>query len=97
MCSSGALVPDGCGFEHTAPQQERGRVVVGAAVPHLLDLDRPQRDGRRMDAQVVLPGEGAGEAAADRGHAVELRDRHLHQQVFLAVADGLAWDVVQQL
>lgn len=28
---------------------------------------------------------------------VELRDRHLRQQVFLAVADGLSWDVVQQL
>jgi urea transport system substrate-binding protein len=28
---------------------------------------------------------------------VELRDRHLRQDVFLAVADGLSWDVVQQL
>ncbi len=28
---------------------------------------------------------------------VELRDRHLRQRVFLAVADGLTWDVVQQL
>ncbi|PVZ05359.1 substrate-binding domain-containing protein [Actinomycetospora cinnamomea] len=28
---------------------------------------------------------------------VELRDRHLQQKVFLAVADGLSWDVVQQL
>ena len=28
---------------------------------------------------------------------VELHDRHLRQAVFLAVADGLTWDVVQQL
>ncbi|MCD2185864.1 substrate-binding domain-containing protein [Actinomycetospora soli] len=28
---------------------------------------------------------------------VELRDRHLQQSVYLAVADGLSWDVVQQL
>lgn len=28
---------------------------------------------------------------------VELRDRHLRQRVFLAVADGLIWDVIQQL
>lgn len=28
---------------------------------------------------------------------VELRDRHLWQRVFLAVADGLSWDVIQQL
>ncbi|MCD2196206.1 substrate-binding domain-containing protein [Actinomycetospora endophytica] len=28
---------------------------------------------------------------------VELRDRHLRQRVFLAVADGLTWDIVQQL
>jgi urea transport system substrate-binding protein len=28
---------------------------------------------------------------------VELRDRHLRQTVFLAVADGLLWDVIQQL
>ena len=28
---------------------------------------------------------------------VEIQDRHLRQRVFLAVADGLSWDVVQQL
>lgn len=28
---------------------------------------------------------------------VELRDRHLRQRVFLATADGLSWDVIQQL
>lgn len=28
---------------------------------------------------------------------VELRDRHLRQAVFLAVADGLSWNVLQQL
>ena len=28
---------------------------------------------------------------------VELRDRHLRQRVFLAAADGLSWDVLQQL
>ncbi len=28
---------------------------------------------------------------------VEVRDRHLRQRVFLAAADGLAWDVIQQL
>ncbi|BBF98825.1 MULTISPECIES: substrate-binding domain-containing protein [Pseudonocardia] len=28
---------------------------------------------------------------------VELRDRHLRQRVFLAAADGLSWDVIQQL
>jgi urea transport system substrate-binding protein len=28
---------------------------------------------------------------------VELRDRHLRQAVFLAVADGLVWNVIQQL
>jgi hypothetical protein len=28
---------------------------------------------------------------------VELRDRHLRQRVFLAAADGLFWDVIQQL
>ncbi len=28
---------------------------------------------------------------------VELRDRHLRQRVFLAAADGLTWDVIQQL
>jgi hypothetical protein len=28
---------------------------------------------------------------------VLLQDRHLVQRVFLAVADGLQWDVMQQL
>ena len=28
---------------------------------------------------------------------VQLRDRHLRQRVFLAVADGLCWDVIQEL
>ena len=28
---------------------------------------------------------------------VEVRDRHLRQRVFLAAADGLTWDVIQQL
>jgi hypothetical protein len=28
---------------------------------------------------------------------VELRDRHLRQRVFLAAADGLLWDVIQEL
>ena len=28
---------------------------------------------------------------------VEVHGRHLRQQVFLAVADGVAWNVVQQL
>lgn len=28
---------------------------------------------------------------------VELRDRHLRQRVFLAAADGMVWDVLQQL
>jgi len=28
---------------------------------------------------------------------VELCDRHLRQRVFLAVADGLVWDVIQEL
>jgi urea transport system substrate-binding protein len=28
---------------------------------------------------------------------VEVRDRHLRQRVFLAVADGLSWDVLEQL
>ena len=28
---------------------------------------------------------------------VEVHDRHLRQRVFLAIADGLTWDVVQQL
>jgi hypothetical protein len=28
---------------------------------------------------------------------VEVRDRHLRQRVFLAVADGLSWNVIQQL
>jgi urea transport system substrate-binding protein len=27
---------------------------------------------------------------------VELRDRHLPQRAFLAAADGLSWDVIQQ-
>jgi hypothetical protein len=30
-------------------------------------------------------------------NTVELRDRHLTQRVFLAAADGLSWDVIQQL
>ena len=29
--------------------------------------------------------------------SVELRDWHLQQRVFLAAADGLSWDVIQQL
>ena len=28
---------------------------------------------------------------------VELRDRHLPQRVFLAAANALSWDVIQQL
>jgi hypothetical protein len=28
---------------------------------------------------------------------VQIRDRHLEQRVFLAAADGLRWDVLQQL
>jgi hypothetical protein len=28
---------------------------------------------------------------------VQIRDRHLRQRVFLAAADGLQWDVLQQL
>jgi ABC-type branched-subunit amino acid transport system substrate-binding protein len=54
---------------------------------------------RRAASPDVLPMTSVAEGLSyesPRG-TVELRDRHLRQAVFLAVADGLSWDVIQQL
>ncbi|MGE3288570.1 MAG: substrate-binding domain-containing protein [Pseudonocardia sp.] len=54
---------------------------------------------RRAGSAEVSPMTSVSEGLAyesPRG-TVELRDRHLRQRVFLAVADGLSWDVIQQL
>ena len=54
---------------------------------------------RRAGSVEVLPMTSVAEGLSyesPRG-TVELRDRHLRQRVFLAAADGLTWDVIQQL
>jgi urea transport system substrate-binding protein len=54
---------------------------------------------RRAGSTEVRPMTSVSEGLSyetPRG-TVELRDRHLRQAVFLAVADGLQWDVIQQL
>ncbi|WP_300015072.1 substrate-binding domain-containing protein [Pseudonocardia sp.] len=54
---------------------------------------------RRAASTEVLPMTSVAEGLAyesPRG-TVEVRDRHLRQKVFLAAADGLFWDVIQQL
>jgi urea transport system substrate-binding protein len=54
---------------------------------------------RRADAVDVPAMTSVAEGLAyesPRG-TVELRDRHLRQRVFLAAADGLCWDVIQEL
>ncbi|GAA2547924.1 substrate-binding domain-containing protein [Pseudonocardia hydrocarbonoxydans] len=53
----------------------------------------------RAGSADVLPMTSVAEGLSyetPRG-TVELRDRHLRQRVFLATADGLSWDVIQQL
>lgn len=54
---------------------------------------------RRAGSAAVRPMTAVAEGLSyesPRG-TVELRDRHLRQRVFLAAADGLFWDVIQQL
>nr|WP_232666586.1 substrate-binding domain-containing protein [Pseudonocardia sp. TRM90224] len=54
---------------------------------------------RRAGSVAVRPMTAVAEGLSyesPRG-TVELRDRHLRQRVFLAAADGLFWDVIQQL
>lgn len=54
---------------------------------------------RRAGSADVAPMTAVAEGLSyesPRG-TVELRDRHLRQSVFLAAADGLVWDVLQQL
>jgi ABC-type branched-subunit amino acid transport system substrate-binding protein len=54
---------------------------------------------RRAASVEVLPMTSVSEGLSyesPRG-TVELRNRHLRQRVFLAAADGLSWDVIQQL
>lgn len=54
---------------------------------------------RRAGSAAVPPMTSVAEGLSyesPRG-TVELRDRHLRQKVFLAAADGLLWDVLQQL
>ncbi|WP_425415293.1 substrate-binding domain-containing protein [Pseudonocardia acaciae] len=54
---------------------------------------------RRAGSVEVPPVMAVSEGLAyesPRG-TVEVRDRHLRQRVFLAVADGLFWDVIQEL
>jgi urea transport system substrate-binding protein len=54
---------------------------------------------RRAASAEVAPMTSVAEGLSyesPRG-TVELRDRHLRQKVFLAAADGLFWDVIQQL
>lgn len=54
---------------------------------------------RRAGSAEVRPMTAVAEGLSyetPRG-TVELRDRHLRQRVFLAAADGLFWDVIQQL
>lgn len=54
---------------------------------------------RRADSVEVAPMTSVSEGLSyesPRG-TVELRARHLRQKVFLAAADGMVWDVIQQL
>jgi ABC-type branched-subunit amino acid transport system substrate-binding protein len=54
---------------------------------------------RRADSAEVRPMTSVSEGLTyetPRG-TVQLRDRHLRQRVFLAAADGLFWDVIQEL
>ena len=79
----------------------------GADAPVLNSLGESCYEGVRLLTALMRP-RGLGRGARDdvgvgglsyespRG-TVELRDRHLRQRVFLAVADGLSWDVIQQL
>jgi urea transport system substrate-binding protein len=79
----------------------------GADAPVLNSLGESCYEGVRMLTELmrragsaeVRPMTSVAEGLAyetPRG-TVEVRDRHLRQQVFLAVADGLVWDVIQQL
>lgn len=54
---------------------------------------------RRTGSAEVAPMTAVAEGLAydsPRG-TVEVHDRHLQQRVFLAAADGITWDVIQQL
>jgi urea transport system substrate-binding protein len=79
----------------------------GPTAPVLNSLGESCYEGVRMLVELLRR---AGELDVPRLHAksegleyesprgtVQVRDRHLMQRVFLAVADGLRWDVIQQL
>ena len=66
---------------------------LGEGVRLLTELAR--RAGSTRVPAMMAVAEGLA-YESPRG-TVELHDRHLRQRVFLAVADGLTWDVVQQL
>jgi urea transport system substrate-binding protein len=79
----------------------------GPEGPVLNSLGESCYEGVRLLAELIrragsvdvpaMTAAGEGLAYESPRGTVELRDRHLHQRVFLAAADGLTWDVLQQL
>jgi urea transport system substrate-binding protein len=105
MTSAGYFedLPTASGLDFAASYFRR----FGPRAPVLNSLGESCYEGVRMLAELLrrageldvpnlqLKSEGL-EYESPRG-TVQVRDRHLMQRVFLAVADGLQWDVLQQL
>jgi hypothetical protein len=96
-------LPTASGLDFAASYFRR----FGPNAPVLNSLGESCYEGVRMLAELLRR---AGELDVPSLHAksegleyesprgtVQVRDRHLMQRVFLAVADGLQWDVIQQL
>lgn len=96
-------LPTAAGLDFTARYHQR----FGAQAPTLNSLGESCYEGVRLLAELLrragdvdirrirAVSEGLG-YDGPRG-PVEMRDRHLMQRVFLAAADGLQFDVIQQL
>jgi ABC-type branched-subunit amino acid transport system substrate-binding protein len=98
-----ATLPTAAGLDFTAGYHRR----FGPQAPTLNSLGESCYEGVRLLAELLRR---AGDADVRRIRAVseglgydgprgpvEVRDRHLAQRVFLAAADGLQFDVIQQL
>ncbi len=96
-------LPTASGLDFAAAYGRR----FGPAAPVLNSLGESCYEGVRMLTELLRRAGGTDmdriQATAEgleyetpRG-TVQIRDRHLRQRVFLAAADGLQWDVLQQL
>jgi ABC-type branched-subunit amino acid transport system substrate-binding protein len=105
MTSAGYFedLPTASGLDFAAAYGRR----FGPKAPVLNSLGESCYEGVRMLTELLRRAGGVDvariQATAEgleyetpRG-TVQIRDRHLEQRVFLAVADGLQWDVLQQL